>query len=106
MREIHLIKKEMGDILSEKAYFFAFFLQLVIVFGIVYLGIMYAMFENPENGSSMGRKIVLIAGITGNDSIKDVLENVGFKVEVFKNRDEMVKKIKYGKIVLGVISKN
>ncbi|MFQ5815466.1 MAG: ABC transporter permease [Candidatus Hydrothermarchaeaceae archaeon] len=48
LRLLALSRKELGDILREKVYLFAFAVQLVIVVGIIYTALLYTSITNPS----------------------------------------------------------
>ncbi len=63
-RLLALSKKELGDIVREKVYLFAFGVQLVMVVGIIYTALLYTSIANPSVASGFFQSEVRV-GVMG-----------------------------------------
>ena len=64
---IALVKKELGDIIDERLYVFAFFAQLVIVMGVLYAALLYTSVAAPETSTFVQTQRPRL-GIIGEDA--------------------------------------
>jgi ABC-2 type transport system permease protein len=74
-----LIRKEYDDIFSEKLYIFAFFAQLVIVFGVLFAALLYTSIAAPETSTFVQTQRPRI-GIIGSDA--DITAQLDENIEV------------------------
>lgn len=70
-----IASKELVDVLSEKVYWLAFFLEFMIVLGVILLGIAFAAVMNPGEVASNSPNMQVTMGLLdfGNSSSKDAI---------------------------------
>jgi len=101
---ISLFKKELDDIISERVYVFAFFVQFVIVLGIVYAALLYTSVAAPETSSFVQVQRPKI-GIVGNDA--DLLSKLSENLDiVFISGEEPFNEISNQDLVAAVVIKS
>lgn len=70
MRIAALFKKELGDMISEKVYVLAFFVQLIIVIGLVYTALLYTSIASPQQSGFVSSGLARI-GVTGSAELPE-----------------------------------
>lgn len=78
MKFMIIAKKELGDMVQEKLYLLAFFVQLVIVMGIIYTALLYTSITNPEVAKEVVPQVNIRVGVVGDLDIEGV-EVIRFK---------------------------
>jgi len=109
-RSVLLIaRKELHDILHEKTYWLAFFLEIIIVAGVLLLGIALATLMNPTEIASAAPSIPIKVGIVdmSNSSNKEAiltsLEHEDIKILNSRGLDNLRAAVKKGKIMGGIV---
>jgi len=103
-----ILTKELGDVLSERVYWFAFTLELVIVLGVILLGIAFATMMNPIEMETAVPRLELNLGIlsdgdgiNGSHLVASLLEE-DMRLSVVKSMDVLLNQIAGGDLMGGI----
>ena len=104
-----ILAKELRDVLSERVYWLAFALELVIVLGVILLGIAFATMMNPTEMASAVPRLELRVGVIGGgveyseNEFLSSLMGEDIKLVLVEDMDVLQARIAAGNLMGGIV---